>query len=108
TFEMTAPEDVWDIAFEDITGNTWKEIVTLERNDDSETLGKSLSVFVAEGEGAFPETPTVRLALPDSMGAAFFARTRTAGPRDLVLASGEELVVLRFQDGAFVEYNRRQ
>lgn len=107
TFEMQAPEDIWDVAFEDITGNGWKEIITLGRDEDSESLEKFLSVFVAEGDEVFSPHPTHRLALPESMGAAFFAQTRPEGPRDLVIADAEELTVLRFDDGAFIEIERR-
>jgi hypothetical protein len=103
TYEMRTYEDVWAIAYEDITGNGWKEILAFGRNDDSESLEKYLSVFIANsGVGGFPEEPTFRLTLPEDMGVAFFARTRHEGQRDLILANGEEFTVLRYDGETFV------
>ena len=103
TYEMRAHEDVWAIAYEDITGNGWKEIIAFGRNDDSESLEKFMSVFIANsGEGGFPSEPTFRLTLPEEMGAAFFARTRPEGQRDLILVSGNDFTVLRYDGESFV------
>ena len=100
---LRAALNVWDVAVEDLNRDGVKDILALTCDETSYPLNKALAVYLADPEGAFPETPSVVLPLAPAMSTVLLAECTGAPPRELVLLDATGAQVFAYEVGGFRE-----
>ena len=83
---LQAEYNVWDAAAEDITGDGVREVLLLTCDELARPLKKELLIFVGDAANQYPEAPSIRMPLPDTVSVLFFAEMDGMPPRELVAA----------------------
>jgi len=94
---ITAPENVWDAAAEDLDANGFADLLLLCGDERSDPLNKFIAVYMAGADGAYPDQPSSRCPLDESVGVLFQAEMDGKAPREIVAASGLGAQVYSFQ-----------
>jgi len=102
SYTITAPENVWDIAAEDLNLDGIQDLLVLCCDERSDPLRKLLLVYFGSAEGYATEPSSV-LRLPEDSGALFLAEVDGTAPRELVAAQADGAQIFRFKQDGFHE-----
>ncbi|NLO34589.1 MAG: VCBS repeat-containing protein [Candidatus Hydrogenedentes bacterium] len=100
-YSLHTETNVWDVAVSDLNQNGFKDILVLCSDETAVPLNKSVCIFLADTEGAYPDKPSLRLPLPEEMGALFLAEVDGTPPIELVAVSGSKAWVYQFGPSGF-------
>lgn len=100
-YTLETETNVWDATAVDLNQDGIKDVLLLTNDETAFPLKKELCVFLAGEGGAYPKTPSCRLALSEEAGALFLAEVDSAPPVEVVAASGTGAAVYHFDGTGF-------
>ncbi len=104
--QLVAPENVWDVAAEDLNQDGVKDILVLSCDGLSYPMKKQLSVYLATPEGGYPGKPSTQLDLDPVVGTLLLAEVSGAAPREILAADSAGVTVFAF-DGTALKRSER-
>lgn len=105
-FVLEAPENVWDVAVEDLNQNGVKDILVLSCDERSYPLKKHLSVYLSDEAGGFPRQPDYTLDLDPMVGTVLIAEEDGVPPREILAADSAGITVYRHNGGNLKKHAR--
>lgn len=98
---METSEPVWDVAVEDLNVNGSGDILAVCCDPKTSPLKKGLAVFMNDGGGLYPSTPSFVLPLDPSISTLFWAEVDGTVPRELVAANAFGAKIYAFRGENF-------
>lgn len=97
---LAAPQNVWDVAAEDLDQNGFADILLLCCDERSDPLNNLLAVYMAGADGTYPAEASFTCPLDPAVGVLFLAEMNGQPPREVVAAQALGAQVYGFENGA--------
>lgn len=105
-YTLNAPENVWDVAAEDLNQDGIKDILVLSCDGQSYPMKKQLSIYLAKSDGSYSADATSQLSLDPVVGTLLLAEVSDGAPREVLAADSAGVTIYQYADGALSRHDR--